>query len=144
MTRVCVKTAIALLLVVGSKSELLGQSSTYSPPMSGPGEDMNVSVTSTPGAGKRSLSVSFTVPDSPYTSVANTIYLYGYQMISGVRANDISLPKITGTWAPGSKGTFSVDLPETYFAKRDNWEIHFCVGHPEGCVASQNLLAGAP
>jgi len=146
MAHIYARWAIAAFVVIGSKSELLGESVTYSPPLTPPGADMKVSVTSTSRVGARSLSVSFTVPeDLPLEGNTYTkIYLYGYQMIAGRRTNDKAFPQIDGTWTPGSNKSFSFDLPETYFAKGGNWEVHFCVGDPTGCTASQNLLAGAP
>jgi hypothetical protein len=145
MARIFAKGALVLLVVIGSRSELLGQASAYSPPITGPGADMSVSVTTTRKAERRSLSVTFMVPDDPpalgneYTKIS----VYGYQMSDKKRTNDVAFPEVKGTWAPGSKASFSIEVPETYFAKGSNWEIHFCVGDSGGCRPSQNLLAGA-
>jgi hypothetical protein len=90
--------------------------------------------------------VTFTVPSGgtilQNDGMANIVSVYGYKIDSGGRRSaDVQLPSIKGTWKSGDRATFSVDIQKNYVDDPTNRVyLRFCVGTPEGCFPSPNLL----
>jgi hypothetical protein len=133
-------------------------SGTYAPPMDeepGAERTMNVRVTRKNLQHDVLFHVTFTIPaetppvanydqifDQPVPTSYTKIESYAFKVSkSGQRIEDREMPEIHGNWKPGELVGFDVKLPSTYVNDVTNSPtLIFCVGTPNACFPSQNLL----
>jgi len=113
---------------------------TYSP-SAGAAIPLNPTVTLKLDRNVAHLKVSFTYPISA-KGPGTQLTVYSYQILNNVRHEDLQENVFTGYWKPGARGTFSIDVPSSYYDPTSGRELRFCVGEPKSCYPSENLLNG--
>lgn len=113
---------------------------TYTPP-AGSGIPLGTTVALNLDQDVARLKVTFTYPISAKTP-GTQLTVYSYQMLNNVRHEDIQENVFAGYWKPGTRGTFSIDVPRSYYDPASGRELRFCVGEPKSCYPSENILKG--
>jgi hypothetical protein len=101
--------------------------------------DMAISVQKTMRTDTEVFQVVFTVPNEP-DAVFNTVKIYCTQMSGTERASEKIYPSQRGSWKPGDRVTFSVEIPKNLANAEAGWHLTFCVGTDATCYPSPNLL----
>jgi hypothetical protein len=124
---------------------VLPSARTYNPVADTPfSDEMAPIVTVSEKGDSDHFEVTFTVPTSKSTTEKDPdlITVYAYQIDDqGKRSNNLSLPRVHGSWKVGDRVTITADLPKHYMSDsiRKSF-LRYCVGTSQSCAPGPNLL----
>jgi hypothetical protein len=106
---------------------------------------MNITVVKSDLGDQYHLQVDFTVPTFEAIADFNLITIYGLREEGGKRTDlpHNTFPSVRGNWKSGDRVTLQIDLPKKFANPAQGWNLTFCVGTPEQCLPSPNLLIPA-